>query len=104
MTGLSILNPNFNQVSRGKIEATVTLEGRTFTFALRCGERVVEKLIKVPFPMDCGVYRTGKAYETGDVVTFGGSQWIALKNTTTKPPSDDWRLCVAKGRDGKDSQ
>lgn len=82
----------------------VSLEGRTFTFALRCGERVVEKQIKVPFPVDCGVYRNGKSYERGDVVTYGGSQWIALKDTGSKPPSDDWRCQVQRGRDGKDAQ
>jgi hypothetical protein len=81
----------------------VTLDGRVFTFALRCGERVVEKQIKVSFPVDRGTYRSGAAYEKGDVVTFGGSQWIALKDTTARPPHDDWRLQVKRGADGKDA-
>jgi hypothetical protein len=81
----------------------VTLDGRTFTFALRCGENIVKREIKVPFPIDRGVHRSGNAYEKGDVVTFGGSQWIALKDTKDKPPSADWRLQVRRGQDGKDA-
>jgi hypothetical protein len=82
----------------------VTLEGRVFTFALRCGERIVEKKIKVPYPQDCGVYRVGRIHEKGDVVTFGGSQWISLTDENkTKPPSDSWRLCVSRGKDGRDA-
>lgn len=79
----------------------VTLDGRVFTFALRCGERVVTREIKVPFPVDRGVYRTGTLYEKGDVATFGGSQWIALNDTRDKPPSDNWRCQVRRGQDGK---
>lgn len=82
----------------------VTLEGRVFTFALRCGERVVEKQIKVSFPVDKGTYRSGATYEKGDVVTFGGSQWIALKDTSARPPHDDWRCQVRRGTDGKGAQ
>jgi integrin beta 3 len=82
----------------------VSLDGRVFTFALRNGERTVEKQIKVPFPVDRGVYRKGMRCEQGDVVTYGGSQWIALKDTDTSPPGDDWRLQVQRGRDGKDAQ
>lgn len=81
----------------------MTVDGRVFTFALRCGERVVKKDIKVPFPLYRGVWRNG-TYEHGDVVTFGGSQWIARKDTKEKPPHDDWQLCVQRGRDGKDSE
>lgn len=81
----------------------VTLDGRVFTFALRCGENLVKREIKVPFPLDRGPYRSGVAYEKGDTVTYGGSQWIALRDTKSAPPSDDWRLCVKKGKDGKDA-
>ena len=55
-------------------------------------------------PRYCGVYRAGEAYAKNNIVTFGGSMWIALRDTTTKPPSEDWRLCVAKGRDGRDGR
>jgi hypothetical protein len=48
-----------------------------------------------------GVYRHRKAYEKGDVVTYGGSQWVAIEDTGTSPPSDHWKLCVQRGRDSK---
>ena len=81
----------------------VSLEGRTFTFLLGNGENIVRKDIKVPFPLDRGTYRSGESYEKGDTVTYGGSQWIAKKDTNEAPPSDAWRLCVKKGKDGKGS-
>ena len=79
----------------------VSLEGRTFTFLLGNGENIVRKEIKVPFPLDRGTYRSGESYEKGDTVTYGGSSWIARKDTNEAPPSDAWRLCVKKGNDGK---
>lgn len=82
----------------------VAVNGRVFTISMRCGERVVTREIKVPFPVDRGVYRSTVSYEKGDVVTYGGSQWIAEKDTSTKPPSDDWRLQVRRGSDGKDAK
>ena len=54
--------------------------------------------------IDCDVYRTGAAYEKGDSVTYAGSYWIAKRDTKASPKgSDDWRLVVKKGRDGKDA-
>lgn len=79
----------------------VKIDGRILTFALRCGEHVVTRELKVPWPLDKGIYRSGSSYEQGDTVTFGGSVWIALKDTRESPPSDSWRLCVKKGKDGK---
>jgi len=81
----------------------IELDGRTFRFTLSNGDRTVTKEIKVPFPVDRGVFKSGQAYESGDVVTYGGSMWTALKDTSTSPPSDDWRLTVRRGKDGKDA-
>jgi hypothetical protein len=64
---------------------------------------------EVPFVMegmllDCGIHKTGSAYESGDVVTRGGSYWVAKKQTIGTPgESPDWRLVVKRGRDGKDA-
>jgi len=80
------------------------LDGRILALELRSGDRVVEKHIKIPFQKYCGVYRAGKSYEHGDNVTYGGSQWTAIRDTSTKPPSDDWQLCVQRGKDGKDAE
>jgi len=80
------------------------MDGRMLTLSMRCGDRTVERAIKLEIPMDKGIFRSGQSYEKSDVVTFGGSQWIALKDTNTKPPSDAWRLCVSKGKDGGDAK
>ena len=54
--------------------------------------------------IDCDVHRPGAVYEKGDAVTHGGSYWIARKDTSATPgKSDDWRLAVKRGRDGKDA-
>lgn len=60
----------------------------------------------VPAVIDRGVFREENKYLSGDGVTFGGSYWIALKNDPQGKPgtSDDWRLAVKKGRDGKDAK
>lgn len=50
-----------------------------------------------------GVYDETKAYEAGDVVTWGGSAWHCDGAGTTKPAdgAKGWQLIVKKGRDGK---
>jgi hypothetical protein len=54
--------------------------------------------------LDCGIHKTNSAYEMGDVVTRGGSYWVAKTATTGTPgESPDWRLVVKRGRDGKDA-
>lgn len=53
--------------------------------------------------LDAGVFREEKDYEAGDGVTYGGSFWIAQKDSKGQRPgtSDAWRLAVKQGRDGK---
>lgn len=79
------------------------LDGRTLKLSLAAGDRVVTKEVNVPIPIYRGVFRSGSKYEESDMVTFAGAVWICMRDTATKPPSDDWKLCVAKGRDGKDA-
>lgn len=51
-----------------------------------------------------GVWKPG-AYKCGDAVTWAGSLFIAHADTEAKPEStDDWRLAVKRGRDGKDGE
>lgn len=57
---------------------------------------------KTATPIDRGVYGSAKAYDAGDVVTYGGSAFIAQRDTKTAPGGDDWRLAVKRGKDGKD--
>ena len=50
-------------------------------------------------------YSAGTAYVPNDVVSYNGSSWIALQNTTGNTPSEwaYWTLCAAKGTDGTGS-
>ena len=68
------------------------------------GEQVKTFDLSVPAVIDRGVFKEGQAYTLGDAVTFGGSLWIAQKDTGDKPdgPDTGWRLAVKKGRDGRD--
>ena len=62
--------------------------------------------LEFPVIIDRGVFKEGQAYVRGDAVTWGGSLWIAQKETGAKPdgPDSGWRLAVKKGRDGKDAK
>jgi len=65
------------------------------------GETVKE--FPLPVVVDRGVWRE-KAYRKGSGVTWGGSFWIAQRDTDAKPDSADsgWRLAVKRGRDGRE--
>lgn len=59
-------------------------------------------------PVYMGVFSESKSYDTGDQVTFGGSQWIAKEPSTGIRPNEHdatgrraWQLCVKRGNDGK---
>lgn len=84
-------------------DLTVTHDGhREFTLVFERGDRRKEFSFSLPVTLDCGVYSEGRAYEPGDSVTWGGSLWIAQRDTCAKPgESDDWRLAVKRGRDGR---
>jgi hypothetical protein len=83
----------------------MTYDGeKTITLKFTKGERVKEFPIAMPVVIDRGVYRERSEYKAGDAVTWGGSLWIAQKDTGAKPDSsDEWRLSVKRGRDGKDA-
>ena len=73
--------------------------GRTLRWAI--GDSVHE--IKTAIVLDAGVWKEGTSYVAGDGVTLGGSFFIAQTATTAKPgKSDDWRLAVKRGNDGRD--
>lgn len=75
---------------------------KTITLTFMRGECVKEFAFTMPVVIDRGVYRDGSEYKAGDGVTWGGSFWIAQKDTSAKPDAgDDWRLSVKRGRDGK---
>lgn len=74
---------------------------KTVTFRLTRGD--VEKSFDLVLPiiLDAGIYKEGAAYQAGDGVTWGGSFWIAQKDTGKKPDTGDWRLAVKRGRDAR---
>ena len=89
------------QVGRALKTATFTSPdgGRTLRWAV--GEAVHE--IKTAIVLDAGVWKEGTSCVAGDAVTLGGSLFIAQSDTTAKPgASDDWRLAVKRGNDGRD--
>ena len=80
--------------------------GRTLVRRYECAESFKEFRHQTAMPIDRGVFKAGETYQPGDCVTWGGSSWIAQKETAEKPdgPDSGWRLAVKKGRDGKDSK
>ena len=91
------------QVERMLKTAKVTTPdgGRTLCWAV--GDTVHE--IKTAIVLDAGVWKDGTTYVAGDGVTLGGSFFIAQTTTTAKPgKSDEWRLAVKRGSDGRDAR
>lgn len=66
------------------------------------GEEVAKEFETREF-VDAGVWSPDKQYLECNGVTFGGSFWIAQKDSPEHKPGDGdgWRLAVKKGRDGK---
>ena len=78
---------------------TSTDSGRTLRWSVD-GATLQE--IKTAVVIDAGVWKDGSNYNRGDGVTLGGSFFIAQADTTAKPgASDDWRLAVKRGADGR---
>jgi len=86
-------------------DLVVTYDGeKTVTLKFAKGDVVKEFPIIMPIILDRGVFKEGNEYKAGDAVTWAGSVWIAQKDTKAKPDaSDEWRLSVKRGRDGKDA-
>lgn len=51
-----------------------------------------------------GEYDSTKTYIRLDAVTYQGSSYVCLSDTTSAPPSDSWQVLAQKGTDGKDGQ
>ena len=74
-------------------------------FALTDGREVKAGLHMEGMVIDADVHRSGEQYEKGDAVTHSGSYWVAKCDTKATPgKSDDWRMVVKRGRDGKDAE
>ena len=102
-TDLTLIQEMIEQRVERAIEAISVSSpdgGRTLRFAL--GGAVVRE-IRTALVLDAGVWKEGATYAAGDGITSGGSFWIAQADTTAKPgKSDEWRLAVKRGNDGRD--
>lgn len=81
-------------------------EGRTLVFEASVGEKSLQREVRTGLVLDRGIFREGTQYAKGDGVTFGGSWWVAMAAEAIDKPgtSDQWRLAVKRGRDGKDAK
>lgn len=93
-------------VGEQRFDIALAEDGRTVIVrrTLSTGQ-TLEKRFVVPVVIDRGVYVAGKEYARGDAVTRSGSVFIARVDSPKGVPgaSDDWRLAVKAGRDGKDA-
>jgi len=85
-------------------DAKIMEDGRTVVISLRSGDLVVTKDLRLSIPIWRGVYKSGR-FEKDDIVTWGGSGWIALQDTEESPggESKHWRLSIKKGSNGRDA-
>ena len=88
-------------------DLTVDYDGeRTFTIrAIRDAQTKELGRFTVPAMLYRGTWTRGdRAYTTGDVVSYAGSGWVCLKDTTTQPDTDHgagfWKLFVKRGDRG----
>lgn len=58
---------------------------------------------KFPVMLYRSVWVEGKSYEMGDTVTWGGSGWVCVVETTVEKPGigKDWQLAIKRGAEGK---
>jgi hypothetical protein len=83
---------------------------RTFKFCFTAGDMMHSFELHFPVVLDRGVWSAARAdggeYVKGDGVSWGGSWWIAQKDSPQgKPDTVDsgWRLAVKRGHPGKDA-
>lgn len=56
----------------------------------------------VPTMIYKDLFKEGRIYAKGDVVTWAGHMWVCKQETDIKPVEGDcWRICVKRGQDGK---
>jgi hypothetical protein len=82
------------------------VDERTIKLMFTRGETCHSYELEFPVTIYRDVFKAGETYARGDAVTWGGSLWIAQKETDAKPdsPESGWKLAVKKGRDGKDAK
>lgn len=74
---------------------------RGFSVKFVRGDQIKAFDFSLPVPIYRGVFKDG-AYSKFDTVTWGGSVWIAQKDTENRPGgNEDWQLMVKQGGEGK---
>jgi hypothetical protein len=49
-----------------------------------------------------GVFEPSKIYTRGSLATWGGSLWLSMRESSSRPGENaDWKLVVKRGADGK---
>lgn len=77
--------------------------GRTLKLSVKMTVGQSEFTHRTAVPVERGVHRDDREYETGDVVAWGGEAWIAEKDAPDGKPGEGegWRRLVRRGREGK---
>jgi integrin beta 3 len=92
-------------VTISDIDFQVEDGGRVLRLCVRVGDEWLVKEAVTTMLIDRGVHRTGMQARAGDCVTYGGSSWVATRDTTDSPGSSDaWRLMIKRGRPGRDAR
>jgi hypothetical protein len=79
---------------------------RTVRMALRKDGHEAVFDLSFPVPIYRGVFDHDAGYESGDLVTWGGSLWHCNEAKGLKPgaPDSGWQLAAKAGRPGKDAK
>jgi len=77
---------------------------RVVSFVHKDGTPLEGGIIRFPNVLDRGVYKAGTSYQQGDSVTFGGSVFIAQRDTLGSEKPEDasgaFRLSIKRGQNG----
>ena len=75
-------------------------DGRTLHFLFEDETHKAASSLTLPTMIYRGVWNEG-TYQKGDTVTYQGSLFVALEDTTFKPGTEKWQLAAKRGRDGR---
>ncbi len=93
--------PGDNGLGLDDLSVDLKEDGRTLVLTFSRGDREKTFELECPWMIYRGVYVKGSVYKTGDTVTYGGSTWVARRQTELAPGTDDWQLSVKRGQDAK---
>lgn len=75
-------------------------DGRTLELLFEDETRKASASFTLPTMIYRGVW-SDAVYQKGDTVTYQGSLFVALEDTSQKPGTSDWQLAAKRGRDGR---